>query len=113
MGLHDGRELVFLRALTGREPLLCLLRLPAGASPQGWLQQTWEGLTSWSFRSAQRFIRAPSGEGSAPEVRIGPEAMLHGFLKPSAIGSEGSSLALQSHSLNLIASGAVAQSTSS
>jgi SpoVK/Ycf46/Vps4 family AAA+-type ATPase len=102
LGLSDGRELAFLRALTEREPLLCLLRLPENSAIQSWLQPTWEGLTAWAYRAAQRFVWKPSGENAAPEVQAGPAALLHTYLKPSVLSSEGPNLAERLHSINLI-----------
>ena len=70
-GLWDsiqGGELEFLRALSESEPILCLLHLPTEAQTQVWIQGTWEGITGWAFRGAQRFIRWL--ENSTPDAKF-------------------------------------------
>ncbi|HVG57969.1 MAG TPA: AAA family ATPase, partial [Hyalangium sp.] len=101
LGLTAARELALLRALMDREPLLCLLSLPEGAVQQAWLQATWEGLLSWAFHAAQRFVRATGGF-SSPHVVRGPAALLHSYLKPTAISDETLRLNDSPHSLNLV-----------
>ncbi|NRD44237.1 AAA family ATPase [Corallococcus exiguus] len=104
LGLSQEREVAFLRALTAAEPILALLYLPDSRSAADWLQATWEGLMGWAYRSAQRFIRTPSGgEPPSAEVVRGPPTLLHGYLRPSVLASEGSRLQDAPRTLNLVA----------
>jgi MoxR-like ATPase len=102
MGLPADREVAFLRALTGREPILALLYLPEDVAAHGWLQATWEGVMTWAFHGAQRFGRAVS-DHVAPQVVRGPAGLLHSYLKPTAISSDVPQLLDAPHNLNLIA----------
>ena len=88
LGLDQRRELEFLRALSESDPILCLLHVPTEAHVQAWIQGTWEGITGWAFRAAQRFIW--SRENSAPDtqVRVGTAALLHTYLKPSVLNDD-------------------------
>ena len=101
LGLAAERELAFLRALTGREPILCLLNLPSDTADGSWLQPTWEGVLSWAYRSAQRFVR--QGDFEPPyRIQTGPGALLQAYLTPSALEGERPRLRDQPRSLNLI-----------
>ncbi len=100
-GLAEHRLLPFLRALTAREPILCVLRLPEGNSEGSWLQPTWEALLSWSFRSAQRFLRAGEFE-PVPRIQVGTGALLSMYLQPSSLMPEGVGLREGARSLNLV-----------
>lgn len=101
LGLKAEREIEFLRALTAREPLLCLLYAPDGGS-MDWLQTTWEGLMSWAFRCAQRFLRFGSDHSFTAEVFVATQAMLHAYFETSALGSDTARLRDGAHSLNLV-----------
>ncbi|MGE6759807.1 AAA family ATPase [Corallococcus interemptor] len=104
LGLSQEREVAFLRALTAPEPILALLYLPDSRGAADWLQATWEGVMGWAYRSAQRFIRSPGGgEPPAPEVVRGPPTLLHGYLRPSVLASEGPRLQDGPRTLNLVA----------
>ena len=87
LGLDSNLEVGFLRALTARDPILCLLHMPDDSDMHNWLQGTWEGMTSWAYRAAQRFQWDRSGESFSPSVCLGPAAMLHTHLKVS-LGAE-------------------------
>ncbi|MFI5455520.1 MAG: hypothetical protein ACHRXM_08720 [Isosphaerales bacterium] len=102
LGLDRRRELEFLRALWESDPILCLLYVPSEAQAQAWIQGTWEGIIGWAYRSAQRFIWGH--EDSAPniQVRVGPAALLHTYLKPSVLDSGAPRLEGAPHTLNLI-----------
>ncbi len=102
LGLDPRRELEFLRALSECEPILCLLHLPTEAQTQVWIQGTWEGITGWSFRAAQRFIRWLENSTPDAHVRVGPAALLHTYLKPSVLDSGAPRLADSPRTLNLI-----------
>lgn len=102
MGLRAGRELAFLRALSAREPLLCVLTLPEDPVAQAWLGPTWEGLTGWAFRSAQRFTGFGANDFSPPETVFGGAALLQAFLQPTAISGESPRLGQSPRSLNLV-----------
>ncbi len=102
-GLEAGREMDFLRSLTGSEPLLCLLYLPDQAGPHAWVQAVWEGLVGWAFHAAQRFVRRPGSGDDRQEVLIGPETLLGAYIRPSALDPESLRLRDRPHSLNLIA----------
>ncbi|MFP2925401.1 AAA family ATPase [Pyxidicoccus sp. 3LG] len=101
LGLPADREVAFLRALTAREPILALLYLPEDVATQGWLQATWEGVMTWAFHGAQRFVRVPS-DHVTPRVVRGPAGLLHGYLKPTAITSDAHQLQDMPHHLNLV-----------
>ena len=88
LGLDPRRELEFLRALSERDPILCLLHVPAEAQVQGWIQGTWEGITGWAFRAAQRFIQRIDNSTSDIQVRVGPAALLHTYLKPPVLDAD-------------------------
>ncbi|WP_158617042.1 AAA family ATPase [Corallococcus exercitus] len=103
LGLSQDREIAFLRALTAPEPVLALLYLPDSRSTTDWLQATWEGVMGWAYRAAQRFIRTGSGEPPAPKVVRGPPTLLHGYLKPSVLASDGPRLQDEPRTLNLVA----------
>ncbi|NTX34810.1 ATP-binding protein [Myxococcus sp. CA033] len=103
LGLSQDREVAFLRALTGAEPLLALLYLPERRETADWLQATWEGVMGWAYRSAQRFVWTGRGENGAPAVVRGSSHLLHEYLKPSLLDSEGPRLRDAPHALNLIA----------
>nr|WP_253895316.1 ATP-binding protein [Corallococcus exercitus] len=103
LGLSQDREVAFLRALTAPEPVLALLYLPDSRSTTDWLQATWEGVMGWAYRAAQRFIRTGSGEPPAPKVVRGPPTLLHGYLKPSVLASDGPRLQDEPRTLNLVA----------
>lgn len=102
MGLRAGRELAFLRALSAREPLLCVLTLPEDPAALAWLGPTWEGLTSWAFRCAQRFTGFGANEFVTPETVFGGAPLLQAFLQPTAISSESPHLRQTPRSLNLV-----------
>ncbi|HZH18366.1 MAG TPA: ATP-binding protein [Archangium sp.] len=101
LGLEERRQVAFLRALTGRAPILAMLYLPDDPDMDRWLSATWEGLLSWAFRSAQGFVRRPFGEGAADVVR-GPAALLQAYLQPGVLSAEGPQLDHGSRRLNLI-----------
>ena len=102
LGLDRRRELEFLRALSESDPILCLLFVPAEAQTHAWIQGAWEGLCGWSYRSAQRFCRSDGNNTPEIRVRVGPAALLHTYLKPSALDSDAPQLADMPHDLNLI-----------
>ena len=102
LGLDPNRELVFLRALTAPDPILCLLSVPDDSDMHSWLQATWEGLLSWAFLCAQRFRRLANTVFSTPEVLIGPPALLQTYLETSVLSVEAPRLLDKPHSLNLI-----------
>ncbi|RKH46676.1 ATP-binding protein [Corallococcus sicarius] len=102
LGLSQDREVAFLRALTGSEPILSLLYLPERRDTADWLQPTWEGVMGWAYRCAQRFVRTGGSERAAPQVVRGSSPLLHGYLKPSVLGSDGPRLHDAPHALNLI-----------
>lgn len=101
-GLDANLEVAFLRALTARDPILCLLHMPDDADMQVWFQGTWEGMTSWAYHAAQRFGSARNSESSSPAVCFGPAAMLHAQLKTSVLSAETPRLRNEPHSLNLV-----------
>jgi len=86
LGLRPCEQLRFLRALPEPEPLLCLLRLPEAKIP--WLQATWEGLLSWSYLSAQHFIRRFDQDSDRLFGRSVPPAVLDRYTKSSGLPSE-------------------------
>jgi SpoVK/Ycf46/Vps4 family AAA+-type ATPase len=102
LGLPERRQVSFLRALTGRAPILALLYLPDDPTMERWLPATWEGLVSWAFRSAQDFLRRPYGEGGAPDVVRGPATLLQAYLQPGILSAEGPQLDDRSRRLNLV-----------
>ena len=85
LGLDRGRELVFLRALTESDPVLCLLHVPTETQVQMWIQGTWEGIIGLAFRAAQRFNWGVEKSDPEIQVRIGASALLHAYLSPSAL----------------------------
>ncbi len=102
LGLDRGRELDFLRALTDAEPILCLLHVPANSAVEGWIQGTWEGILGWAFRAAQRFLWSTDNSSNDRQVRFGPAALLHTYIKPSVLDERALALEDNAHSLNLI-----------
>jgi DNA polymerase III delta prime subunit len=102
LGLDRRRELEFLRALSESDPILCILHVPTESQAQGWLQSTWEGLTAWAYRSAQRFCLSDTYSPAEIRIRVGPAALLHTSLKPSALDNDAPRLADLAHNLNLI-----------
>jgi len=102
LGLDPRRELEFLRALSECEPILCLLHLPTEAQTQVWIQGTWEGIMGWAFRAAQRFIRWLENSTPDAQVRVGPAALLHTYLKPSVLDSGAPRLEGSPRTFNLI-----------
>src|SRR5262245_26890471 len=88
LGLDPSHELLFLRALTESAPILCILRVPDDAGMQGWIQATWEGLTTWAFHAAQQFRPFAYNGSLAPVVRIGSSAILQTYLEASVLDSE-------------------------
>lgn len=103
LGLPERRQIAFLRALTGHDPILALLYLPDDPDMERWLPATWEGVASWAFRSAQDFLRPPYyGEGSAPGVIRGPAALLQAYLQPGILSAEGPQLDARPRRLNLV-----------
>jgi ATPase family associated with various cellular activities (AAA) len=105
LGLNRGRELVFLRALTEADPILCLLYVPTENQVQTWIQGTWEGITSLAFRAAQRFNWSAGKSSPETQVRVGTSALLHTYLKPSTLHEDTPSLHDEPRSLNLITIG--------
>ena len=105
LGLDRGRELVFLRALTESDPILCILHVPTESQVQTWIQGTWEGITGLAFRAAQRFNWSVGTSGPETQVRVGTSALLHAYLKPSALHADAPRLLDEPRSLNLIAIG--------
>jgi energy-coupling factor transporter ATP-binding protein EcfA2 len=103
LGLEQS-EVAFLRALGGREPILCRMFLPERAETRTWLGPTWEGLTSWAYRSAQRFMRASTSEVTTARVVIASTAHLQAYLQRSAI-DEHLRLDETPRSLNLVVVG--------
>ncbi|MFY1827553.1 AAA family ATPase [Myxococcus fulvus] len=101
LGLAPHREIALLRALTEREPLLCILHLSEAAADTGWLQPTWEALMSWAFRAAQRFVWRSSSDEDAT-VRIGSSALLQTYLSPTSIDESSSQLQVAPRSINLV-----------
>lgn len=83
LGLAAEDELMFLRALTDREPVLCLLELPDSAGNHLWLQPTWEGLVGWAYIAAQRFVR--HDEVSDQPIVRGSDLLLQQHLKPGSL----------------------------
>jgi hypothetical protein len=102
LGLDRSRELEFLRALCESSPVLCLLHLPSDAESQSWVQGTWEGLIAWAYRAAQRFLWRHENETREKQTRVGPSALLHTYLKTSALDGDAVKLEDRAHSLNLI-----------
>jgi ATPase family associated with various cellular activities (AAA) len=102
LGLDRSRELEFLRALCESSPVLCLLHLPSDAESQSWIQGTWEGLIAWAYRAAQRFHWRHENETREKQTRVGPSALLHTYLKTSALDGDAVKLEDRAHSLNLI-----------
>jgi hypothetical protein len=102
LGLDRRRELEFLRALSESDPILCLLYVPTETQFQAWVQGAWEGLLGWAYRSAQRFCWSQGNSTEDTRIRVGPAALLHTYLKPSALDSEVPRLADLTHDLNLI-----------
>lgn len=101
MGLDRADELPFLRALSEAEPILALLH--TSRAHASWLVPTWEGLLSWAYTSAQRFLRANDDTRSdGPSVVVRPVSALQQFVKPT--GREADALALDpsSRRLNLV-----------
>ncbi|AKQ64560.1 Cell division protein FtsH [Myxococcus hansupus] len=101
VGLASHREVALLRALTEREPLLCVLHLSDAAADGGWLQATWEALMTWAYRSAQRFVRRSSTEFDAT-VLLGTSALLQTHLAPSSLDTHTGQMQTEPRSLNLI-----------
>lgn len=87
LGLGEADELRFLRALTRSEPLLCLIDLPAQAGRYSWLQATWEGLLTWAYASAQRFVWK-GDDSAAGTVVVVPDMTLQQYLKPGQLPTE-------------------------
>ncbi|MCP3061692.1 AAA family ATPase [Myxococcus sp. K38C18041901] len=101
LGLAPHREIALLRAMTERDPLLCILHLSDAAADTGWLRPTWEALMSWAFRAAQRFVWRSSTDENAT-VRIGSSALLQTYLSPTSIDDSSSQLQTTPRSINLI-----------
>jgi hypothetical protein len=95
------QEAAFLHALMDSRPILCILEAPEEAT-SGWLQAAWEGMVSWAFRSAQKFVRRGSSDSDSPDVQVGPASLLHTFLKLSVLDIDTPQLQRRPHSLNLI-----------
>jgi hypothetical protein len=102
LGLDRNLELSFLRSLTAREPILCVLHVLDDSDTHDWLQFTWEGLISWTFHSAQRFCGHAPTDASTPQVLIGAAALLQTYLEASILSLETPRLLDKPHSLNLI-----------
>lgn len=103
LGLDSNLELTFLRALTGKEPLLCLLHVPDDTQMRAWLQPTWEGLMTWAYCCAQEFERSSAGESREVQVRLGTPPLLHSYLAPTALDDYARALCESPHSMNLVA----------
>lgn len=86
LGLAQGEQLQFLRALPEPEPLLCLLYMPEPKT--AWLQATWEGLLGWAYVSAQRFVRRMEQDGERSSIVRVPPAVLDRYAKGSGLPSE-------------------------
>ncbi|MFP2961252.1 AAA family ATPase [Myxococcus sp. 1LA] len=100
-GLVPHREVALLRALTEREPLLCILHLSDTAADGSWLQSTWESLLSWAYRAAQRFVWQFSSDEDVT-VRLGSSALLQSHLEPTSIDEHAGRLQTGPRSLNLV-----------
>ncbi|ATB48403.1 ATPase AAA [Corallococcus macrosporus DSM 14697] len=101
LGLAAHREVALLRALTEREPLLCILHLSDTAADGSWLRATWEALVSWAYRAAQRFVWQFSRDEDVT-VRQGSSALLQSHLAPTSIDDCGGRLQTGPRSLNLV-----------
>jgi SpoVK/Ycf46/Vps4 family AAA+-type ATPase len=101
-GLEQQRELEFLRAFSEDDPILCLLYVPAEAQTQAWIQGTWEGIMGWAYRAAQRFCWRHETSAPDTQVCLGSAALLHTYLKPSALNTDAPRLHDTSNTLNLI-----------
>lgn len=100
LGLAQTEVLRFLRALPEPEPILCLLYVPE--SKVDWLQATWEGMLSWAYLSAQRFIRPfENNSGQSQVVRVSP-IVLDRYAKSSG-PSDGSPICDGPRHANLVA----------
>ncbi len=88
--------------MTERDPILCLLHLPDDAQVQTWVQGTWEGIIGKAFRSAQRFNWSAESSDPGIQVRIGSAALLHSYLKASALDEHAHRLEDGHRSLNLV-----------
>lgn len=102
LGLERSRELEFLRALAGDEPILCLLYMPDQAGSHAWIRAAWEGLVGWAFHAAQRFVWRPVFRDARPDVRVGSETLLGAYVKPSALDEDSFRLLDSPHLLNLV-----------
>lgn len=97
LGLERNKVLQFLRSLTARAPIACVL-YTSSKSPE-WLVPTWEGLMSWAYRGAQRF-EIHDDEDVAVAVR--PYGSLACYVKPSAIQTDTVALDDKPRRLNLV-----------
>src|SRR5207245_438966 len=88
LGLPQPREIEFLRALTLNDPILCILHEPEDAQTAGWLQGTWEGLLSWAYRSAQRFLWRSDFRLDSRQTQIGTVDQIHNYLRPTVLDQE-------------------------
>ena len=102
MGLDANLEQVFLRALTETQPILCLLHIPEDPQMHEWLQATWEGMISWAFHAAQRFMSLAPRDHWSPQVFIGQLAVLQTYFETSVLQAESPRLQDTPHCLNLI-----------
>lgn len=104
LGLEATDELSFLRSLMMPDPVLCLLHMPDDRGIHAWLRPTWEGIISWAFRGAQRFMCKPhmSDDPAFREVVVGSGAMLQTYFGMCRLSDEMPQLQDKPHSLNLI-----------
>ena len=102
LGLDANLEQTFLRALTEAPPIRCLLHVPDDTHMHGWLQATWEGIISWAFHAAQRFMSLTPRDRWSPQVFIGPPTVLQAYFEASVLQAESPRLRDGPHSLNLI-----------
>lgn len=99
-GLDPRREISLLRALGSRDPLLCLLHLPAGDAQD--LRQGWEALLGWAHRCAQRFLRSEYGE-HRPSFHVANGSALSSYFASSAISGDFPRLRDEARALNVAA----------
>lgn len=81
IGLSDEQVLPFYRALTEPPPLLCLLRPSEEMRGLRNFTTLWQGLLSWSYTEAQRFLRNEWGEHAS--VRRLSAAAAQAFVQSS------------------------------
>ena len=102
LGLDRRRELESSHALSESDPILCLLHVPTGESGPRLAPKHLGRPDSLGRPIGATILSVGYLLASREPIRVGPAALSHTYLKPSALDSDAPRLADWSHDLNLI-----------